>query len=68
MGDTEIEVTTFAFTVSVAVPLIPLSEAVTVAVPGVTPVAKPVEFTVAMDVVPLVQLAVELIFAVDPSL
>jgi uncharacterized membrane protein len=47
-GDTEMDVRTFVCTVSVEVPLIPLSEAVTVVEPEATPVASPLEFTLAV--------------------
>jgi hypothetical protein len=55
-------------TVSVAVPLIPFREAVTVAEPAATPVATPLEFIVATDGVPEVQVAVAVTLPLDPSL
>ncbi len=69
-GEIAIEVTVFTaeVTESVAVPLRPLSEAVTVVEPAATPVANPAELIVVTDGVALVQLAVELTFAVEPSL
>jgi hypothetical protein len=57
-----------AVTVRVAVPLTPLSEAVIVALPAATPVATPAEFIVAVDLLELVQVAVDVIFAVELSL
>jgi hypothetical protein len=69
-GDTEIDVKAAvdAVTLSVADPLIPLSEAATVVEPAVTPVARPLEFIVATPGLATVQLAVELTLAVEPSL
>jgi hypothetical protein len=48
-GDTETEVSVFVgfCTVRVAVPLIPLNDAVIADEPGATPVAKPLELMVA---------------------
>jgi hypothetical protein len=54
-------------TFSVALPLIPPSEAVTLVDPTECPIAKPLEFTVATLAFPAVQLAVEVTFPVDPS-
>jgi hypothetical protein len=69
-GVTEIAVTVFvaAVTLNAAVPLMPLSEAVMVLEPGVAPVAKPDAFIVATAAVEVVQVAVDVTFAVDPSL
>jgi hypothetical protein len=69
-GDTEIDVKVAvdAVTLSVADPLIPLNEAATVVEPTATPVARPLEFTVANAGVATVQVAVELILAVELSL
>jgi hypothetical protein len=68
LGDTEIAETTFATTLRVEVPLTPLSEAPTVVEPGATPVARPVEFTVATAAVTTVQLAVAVTSSVELSL
>jgi hypothetical protein len=54
-------------TVSDALPLTPLSAAVIVVEPEATPVATPELSTVAIEVFAAVQLAVELIFAVELS-
>jgi hypothetical protein len=54
--------------VSVAVPLIPLADAVMVEVPAATPVANPEEAIVATVVVAEVQVAVVVMSAVVPSL
>jgi hypothetical protein len=59
---------TAAITVNVAVPLMPLTVAVTVLEPAATAVASPAALTVAIVVVELVHAAVEVTFAVDPSL
>ena len=69
-GVTEIAVTVFvaAVTLSAAVLLKPLSEAVMVLEPEVAPVAKPDEFTVATAVLEVAQAAVDVTFAVEPSL
>jgi hypothetical protein len=69
-GNTEIEVraAVVAVMVSDSDPLIPLSEAVTMVEPTATPVARPLELMVANAGVAVVQAAVELILAVDPSL
>jgi hypothetical protein len=70
VGATEIAVTVgvTTTTLSVALPLIPLNEAVNAVEPKATAVARPVEFTVATAVFAAVQLAVELTFPVEPSL
>jgi hypothetical protein len=68
LGDTETAVSVFAATLSFAVPLTPLSEADTVVEPAVTPIARPVEFTVATVVVAAVQSAVPVTSAVELSL
>ena len=57
-----------AVTVSDAFPLIPLSDAVTIVEPAVTPVAMPLELVIATAEDTTVQLAVELTLAVEPSL
>jgi hypothetical protein len=73
-GVTAIEVIVFPVppvTLSVVVPLMPLMpliEALTVVDPAATPVARPLELTVAIAVLAAAQVAVELRFAVDPSL
>jgi hypothetical protein len=64
-GDTAMEDTVFAVTVSAAVAVIPSIDAVTVVAPGATPVTSPLTLIVAMDglaalhVTPLVSVAVE---------
>jgi hypothetical protein len=55
-------------TVSIAVPLMPFSEAVIVVAPEATAVASPPALTVAVLVEELVQETVVLILLVDPSL
>jgi hypothetical protein len=55
-------------TVSVAVPLTPLRDAVIVVDPDATPVATPAALTVATVVAELLQAAVEVTLAVEPSL
>jgi len=69
-GKTEIKVTdpVAAVTVSDSDPLFPLNDAVTMVEPTATPVARPLEFTVANACVATDQVAVELILAVEPSL
>jgi hypothetical protein len=69
-GETEIDVIVFvaAVTVSIAAPLTPLSEAVTMLEPAATAVASPVVLIVATPTVADVQVAVEVTFAVEPSL
>jgi hypothetical protein len=68
-GDTAMEVTVLACTVRVTPALVtPLRAAVTTLEPPATPVASPLELTVATDWVADVQVAVELTFAVEPSL
>jgi hypothetical protein len=57
-----------AVTVSAAVPLMPLTVAVTVLDPAATPIASPAALIVATVVPELVQVAVEVTFAVEPSL
>ncbi len=66
-GVTEIEVR-MGVTVSVAVPLTPLNDAVTVAEPAATPVARPDALTVATAALEVVQLTVLVMLAVEPSL
>ena len=66
-GVIEIDVN-FGVTVSEAVPLIPPTAAVITLEPAATVVARPLELIVATDVVAEVQVAVELRFAVEPSL
>ena len=67
-GVTAIEVSVFAVTVSAAVPLTPPTVAVTVLMPGVREVAMPAELTVATAVFELIQIAVLVTTAVEPSL
>jgi hypothetical protein len=67
-GVTAIEVSTFGVTLSAALPLTPLKEAVTVVEPAATPVASPAALITAAAVVELVQVTVEVITAVEPSL
>jgi hypothetical protein len=54
-----------AVTVSDALPLTPLSEAATAVAPAVIPVARPLELVVATDAGVAVQLAVDVISAVE---
>jgi hypothetical protein len=51
-----------------AVPLTPLSDAVMVAAPAATAVARPAEFTVATPAAEVVHEAVDVTAAVEPSL
>jgi hypothetical protein len=69
-GVTAIAVIVFAVAVTVngVVPVTPLSKAVTLVGPALTPVAKPLELMVAIAVLAIAQLAVELMFAVELSL
>jgi hypothetical protein len=55
-------------TLAAALPVAPLSAAMTELVPDATPVASPDEVIVATDVFPIDQAAVEVMFAVEPSL
>ena len=55
-------------TLSAVVPVMPLSEALTLVEPPAAPVAKPPEFIVATVVLAVVQVAVEVTFAVEPLL
>ena len=55
-------------TVSMAVPLMPLSDAAMVVDPEATPVARPPVLMVAAAVAELVQVTVDVILPVDPSL
>ena len=64
----DMSVTVGAMTVSDALPLIPLSDAVTIAEPAAAPVVRPLDVTVATAGVATVQTAVELTLAVEPSL
>lgn len=57
-----------AVTVSVAAPLSPFNEAVTVDEPAATPVANPLVAIVATDAEELVQATEEVTSPVDPSL
>jgi hypothetical protein len=68
LGDTEIAVSVLVTTLSVAVPLTPLSEAVTAVEPRATAVASPFELMVATAAVATVQLAVAVTSAVELSL
>ena len=70
-GETAMDVIVFvvaAATVSVVVPVIPLSEAFMVVEPAATPVAKPLELIVAAAPLEVVQVAVEVTFADEPLL
>jgi hypothetical protein len=67
-GVTAIETTVFAVTVSVTLALMPLSEAVTVMVPGASEVSNPVDEIVARPVLLVVQVTVAVTFAVELSL
>jgi len=69
-GNTAIEVkgALVAVTVSDSDPLIPLNDAVTKVEPAATPVARPLEFMVANPWLATVQVAVELMLAVEASL
>jgi len=64
----DVNVGAAADTVSIAVPLMPLTEAVMVVEPAATPVASPVELIVATVVFEEVQVAIALTFAVELSL
>jgi len=66
VGVTAIEVIAFPVTVSVVVPLTPPTIAVIVVDPAATAVASPVALMVAAAALELVQVAVELTFAVVP--
>jgi hypothetical protein len=68
VGDNEMAVTALDVTVSVAVPLTPLIEAVTVVEPVATAVASPDEPIVATEGLTAVQFAVAVTSAVEPSL
>jgi hypothetical protein len=69
-GEIAIDFSVFAVavTVSVAVPLTPLSDAVTVDEPAATPVATPAALIVAIEVFALLHVTVEVTFAVELSL
>jgi hypothetical protein len=67
LGLTETAVTVFGTTVSIAVPVIPLSVAVTAVEPAATPVAVPPEMLAMADDATL-QVACAVTFAVEPSL
>jgi hypothetical protein len=68
-GVTDIDVSVAVpATVRDAFPLTPLSDAATIVEPAATPVARPLELVVAIDAGALVQVAVELTLAVEPSL
>jgi hypothetical protein len=69
-GVTAIETSVFtaAVTVNAAVPLTPLSVAVTVLEPAATAVARPAALIVAAAVLELVHVALLLTLAVEPSL
>lgn len=69
LGDTAIEVTVLACTVSVTAALVaPPSAAVIELVPTATPAAKPLVLIVATDMVAEVHVAVAVTFAVVPLL
>ena len=57
-----------AVTVSMAVPLMPLSDAVMVVAPAATAVARPAVLMVAAAVEELLHVTVEVILPVEPSL
>ena len=69
-GVTAIEdiVLTAAVTVIVAVPIMPPIAAVIVVAPGATAAASPVELIVATAVLELLQLTIEVMLTVEPSL
>ncbi|MGC1374076.1 MAG: hypothetical protein WA824_18215, partial [Candidatus Sulfotelmatobacter sp.] len=71
-GVTEIDVSVFVTvtvsTLRVALPVVPLSEAVTLVDPAATPVSTPLALIVAIDGLPTAQVTVELTLAVEPSL
>ena len=68
IGATVIDVRAFACTVSVALPAIVPIAAVTVVEPAATPVASPLELTVAMLEGVVLQAAVLVTDTVEPSL
>jgi hypothetical protein len=55
-------------TLRVVVPLTPIIAALTAVDPAATPVAMPLAFTVAIELLAAAQVAAELMFAVEPSL
>jgi hypothetical protein len=55
-------------TLATTLPVTPLAAAMTELVPDATPVASPDGLIVATDVFPIDQVAVEVMFAVEPSL
>jgi hypothetical protein len=61
-------VPTAIVTLAATLPVTPLSAAMTELVPDATPVASPVGLIVATDVFPVDHVAVEVMFAVEPSL
>lgn len=69
-GATAIDLSVFVpvCTLSVAVPVIPLRDAVTLVEPEATPVTSPLLLIEAMAELPTDQVTLELTFAVDPSL
>lgn len=66
--DLRVLVTVTVCTSRLAVPVMPLSEAVTLVEPEALPVTRPLELIAAIAELPTAQLAVELTFAVEPSL
>ncbi len=72
VGETAIDwsvfVTVPGCTLSAAVPVIPLREAVTLVEPEATPVTSPLLLTEAIAALPTDQVTLELTFAVEPSL
>lgn len=66
LGETAMEESLGTF--SVALPLTPLSEAVTPVVPGATAVARPAALAVATAGLAAVQTALAVTFCYDPSL
>jgi hypothetical protein len=70
-GVTAIEVSVFVVPpviLSIVVPLMPFIEALTAVEPAATPVARPLELTVAIPLLAAAHVAVELMSAVEPSL
>lgn len=71
-GVTEIDVSVFVTvtvsTLRLALPMVPLSEAVTLVDPAATPVNRPLALIVAIDELPTAQFTVEVTLAVEPSL
>lgn len=68
LGETAMDVTFFVVTVRAAVALIPPTDAVTLVAPGATPVARPLEVTVATEALAVAQVAAVVTLAVELSL